>query len=63
MLSAGSAVGSAGSIGATGSADGSAGSTGAADAGGEANLDGATTGLAVDSAVVLLSVPWANKER
>ena len=59
----GSADGSAGSTGATGSADGSARSTGAADAGGEANLDGAATGLAVDSTVALPSVPRANRER
>ena len=62
MLSAGSTVGSVGSSGAAGSADSSAGSTGAADAGEEANLDGAATGLAVDSAAVLPSVPRANRE-
>ena len=36
---------------------GSAGSTGAADAGEEAYLDGVATGLVVDSAVALPSVP------
>ena len=63
MLSARSTVGSAESTGATGFADGSAGSTGAIDAGGEANLDGVATGLAVDSAVALPRVPQANRER
>ena len=44
------------------SAVGSAGSTGAADIGEEAYLNGIVIGLAVDSAVALLSVPWTNRE-
>ena len=44
------------------SAVGSAGSTRAADVGEEANLDGTATGLVVDFAVVLPSVPRANRE-
>ena len=56
-LSAGSNAGSAGS---TEAADSSAGSTRAARAGGEANLDGAATGLAVDAAVASPSVPRTN---
>ena len=47
MLSAGSAVGSAGSIGATG----------AARVGGDANLDGDAIGLAVVAAAASPSVP------
>ena len=42
---------------------GSVGSTRAIDAGGEANLDGVATGLAVDFAVALPSIPRANRER
>ena len=44
------------------SAVGSAGSTRAADAREEAYLDGVAIGLAVDSAVALPSVPRTNRE-
>ena len=70
MLSAGSAVGSAGSTGAAGSADGNVGSTGAADGNArstratgarrEANLDGTATRLAVDATAASPSVARTN---
>ena len=60
VLSAGSAVGSAGSTGAAGAADGGARSTGAAGVGGDVDLDGAAIEFAVDAAAASASVPWVS---
>ena len=56
-LSAGPAVSSAGGTRVAEAAEGSAGSTGAGRIGGDADLDGAVIGFAVDTAAASPSVP------